>query len=373
LKARLAIIEGDGVGPEVVRQGVKALEAVAARFNHQFEMQPVSIGFNAWRSTGSALSQEAIELCRASDGILLGATGPADHEYTRPDAPPGWGRRQLSRELGLCASVRPIRAYPQTAGVSPIRSERIEQADLVIVRDMTLVNRLGLHRSGQTPSGRFAEDTLAFDEPSIQKTLRFAFLLAQSRNARLCLATQSSMYATSRLWLSIFTEIGAEFPGVSTEVQAPDNCAMQLIRNPSHFDVIVTESTPMGGMLNNLAAMINGSIGMAPGTTIALKEGTSYTAMVERSGLYEPIHGSAPRRAGQDLVNPIGTVLAAAMLLRYSLSLEAEAVAVEHAVASALDGGYRTYDIMEPKKIRVGTEAMGDRIAAAIGAPVPAR
>lgn len=362
MKATLAVIEGDGIGPEIVPQAVRALTAVAGRFDHAFTLVPVPMGYNTWKATGSALPAETLETCRASDGILLGATGAADWEYAQKDFPPGWGRRQLCRELGHRISVRPAKVFPQTVNASPTKAARIEGTDLVIVRDMTLVNKAGLAHAASDAQGRVARDTLEFHEGEVAPSLKFAFLLARSRRGKLCLMTQSSVFATGRLWLSMFEEMAQRYPDVAVEVQAPDNCAMQLMRNPARFDVMVTDSAPMGGMLNNLAALLMGSIGMAPGTSVGLRDGDTYTAMVVRNGIYEPIHGSAPTRAGQGIVNPIGTVLAAAMLLRYSLGLEREARAIEEAVARALEKGYRTYDIMEPGMRQVGTAEMGDRI-----------
>ena len=368
MQAHIAIIEGDGVGPEIVPQGVKVLQAIGARFGHDFLMQPVAMGYHAWKDTGTALSDEGIAICRASDGILHGATGPGDMEYTAKDFPPGWGKRQLCRELDHRISVRPIKVYPQTLAVSPVKADRLQGTDLVVVRDMTLINKAGLATTGTGPNGRTAEDRFVHDEATVTRSLKFAYLLARSRRGKLCLMTQSSLYATSRLWLTLFEEMSHLYPDVKVEVWAPDNCAMQLIRNPTVFDVIVTDNTPMGGMLNNLAALFVGSVGMAPGTSICLRDGERFTDMVVRNGMYEPIHGSAPLRAGQGIVNPIGTVLAAAMLLRYSLALEAEAAAIEVAVADVLDAGWRTYDIMAPGLQKIGTAQMGDLIAAAIAA-----
>jgi 3-isopropylmalate dehydrogenase len=364
LNATIAVIHGDGVGPEIVPQGIKALTAVGTRFGHDFNFVAVPMGYGAWKATQSALSPEALEVCRDSDGILLGATGAADWEYSQKDFPPGWGRRQLCRELGHRISIRPAKVLAQTVNASPTKAERAMGTDLVIVRDMTLVNKSGLAHAASDSEGRLARDTLEFHEAEIAPTLKFAFLLARSRSRRLCLMTQSSVFATSRLWLQMFEAMARTYSDVAVEVQAPDNCAMQLMRNPAAFDVVVTDSAPMGGMLNNLAALLMGSIGMAPGTSVGLREGDTYTAMVARNGIYEPIHGSAPKRAGQGIVNPIGTILAAAMLLRYSLGLEQEAQAIEQAVARTLDRGYRTYDIMEAGKTRIGTGEMGDRIAA---------
>lgn len=362
MKATLAIIAGDGIGQEVVPQGEKVLQAVAQRFGHEFELRPVAMGYNTWKSTGTALSDESIEFCRRSHGILHGATGPADWEYTEKNFPPGWGKRQLCREMGHRVSVRPAKVFPPTMNTSPTKSEVLLGTDLIVVRDFQLINRLGLAVTGSDDAGRWARDTLEYFEADVALALKFAYLLARSRRKKLCLMTQSSIFATSRLWLQVFEEMSREFSDIEVEVNAPDNCAMQLMRNPSVYDVIVTDSTPMGGMMNNLAALLIGSIGMAPGTTIGLRDGNSFTEMVEKNGMYEPIHGSAPRRAGQNLVNPIGTVLAAAMLLRFSLGLEAEAAAVEKAVEDTLAKGYRTYDIMESGKTKVGTSEMGDRI-----------
>ncbi|MSP96473.1 MAG: 3-isopropylmalate dehydrogenase [Betaproteobacteria bacterium] len=363
MKATIAVIPGDGIGPEIVAQAIKALKAIDSRFKHQFDIRSLQMGFNAWKTTGTALTRETIEFCRQSDGILLGATGAADSEYTAKDFPPGWGRRELCRELKYYASVRPVKVFPQTMNASPIKAERIAGTDLVVVRDMTLINKAGLARDSVAAGGRFAQDILEFQESEITPTLKFAFLLARSRSRKLCLMTQSSLFATSRLWLRIFEEMANKYADVAVQVQAPDNCAMQLMRNPAEFDVIVTDNTAMGGMINNLGALLIGSIGMAPGTSMGLKDGESFSAMVQRNGLYEPIHGSAPLRAGQRIVNPIGTVLAAAMLLRYSLALSDEANAIERAIERALDKGIRTYDIMEPGMKKVGTDEMGDRIA----------
>ncbi len=368
MKATIAVMPGDGIGPEIVPQGVKALKVIAKRFKHDFNLVPVQMGYNALKATGSALTPETIKICDKSNGILLGATGAAQWEHAGENYPPGWGRRQLCRELKHRISVRPARVYSQTINTSPVKPERIQGMDLVVVRDMVLINKEGTKTVETTARGRHAVDRLDFYEDEIVPTLKFGFLLARSRKKKLCLMAQSSVFATSKLWLQVFTEMSKKYPDVEIDTQAPDNCAMQLMRNPTVFDVIVCDSTPMGGMMNNLAALLIGSIGMAPGTTIGLRDGETYTQMVVPNGLYEPIHGSAPVRAGQGIVNPIGTVLAAAMLLRYSLGLEQEAQAVERGVEKALTQGYRTYDIMEQGRTKVGTDEMGDRIAAAIEA-----
>ena len=368
MKATIAVINGDGIGPEVVPQGVKALKVIARRFEHEFSLVPAQLGYTSWRQTGHAAPRETIELCRNSDGILLGAIGAGQWAHASENLPPSGGRRQFDRELDHVCSVRPVKVFSHTIGVSPVKAERIKGTDLVVVRDKSLLNNDRLKHTERTPRGRLARDILEFYEDEIVLPLKFAFLLARSRRKRLCLMAQASMFATSKLWAQIFKELATNYPDVETDVQAPDYCAMQLVRNPTVFDVIVSDSAPMGGMINSLAALLVGSVGMGSGTTIGLRDGDSYAAMVQKNGLYEPIHGSADVRAGQGIVNPIGTVLAAAMLLRYSLGLEEEAQAIERGVEKVLGEGYRTYDIMEPGKTKVGTDEMGERIAAAIDA-----
>lgn len=367
VKATIAIIDGDGVGTEVVPQGVRALRAVAKRFGHDFDLVPAQLGYRAWKQTGVAAPPETIELCKNSDGILLGAIGAGQLDFASEKIPPGWGRRQFSRELAHTCSVRPIKVFPQTVNASPVKAERIRGTDFVVVRDKSLLNNERLELTDTTARGRMARDMPEFHEDEIVPMLKFSFLLARSRRKKLCLVAQASMFATSRLWLQLFLELAKNYPDVEIDVQAPDNCAMQVMRNPALFDVIVSDSTPIGGIINNLGALLMGSIGMPPGATFALRDGGTYPAMVCKNGLYESIHGTADARAGQRIVNPIGTVLAAAMLLRYSLGLEREAKAIEQAVETTLESGYRTYDIMEPDKIKVGTDEMGERIAAAIG------
>ena len=365
MKATIAVIDGDGIGPEIVPQGVKALKVIAKRFKHDFNLVPAQLGYTTWKQTGHAAPPETIELCRKSDGVLLGAIGAGQWANTSENFPPGWGRRQFCRELRYTCSVRPAKVSSHTINVSPTKADRIKGTDLVVVRDRSPD---WLKLTDKTPRGRLARDILEFYEDEIIPTLKFAFLLARSRKKKLCLMTQSSQFATSKLWLQVFQEMAKKHPDVELDVQAPDNCAMLLMRNPAVFDVIVTDSPAMGGMMNNLAALLMGSVGMGPGTTIGLRDGDTYTAMVQRNGLYEPIHGTASIRSGQGIVNPIGTVLAAAMLLRYSLGLEQEAQAIERGVEKALEQGCRTYDIMEPGKIKVGTNEMGEHIAAAIEA-----
>ncbi len=372
MQARIVVMPGDGIGLEIVPQGVKVLDAVAKRFGHQFDYLPVKIGYRAWRDRGIAITDEEIEICRTSDGMLHGAAGAADSEYTTKDYPPGYGKRQLGRELGLRLSMRPITIPAALADAGPVKPELTRGTDLIVLRDMTLINKQGLATTGSDARGRTAQDILEFSEEDVALALRFAFTLARTRRKQLCLMTQSSLFATSRLWLAVFQELAADYPDVAVEVHAPDNCAMQLMRKPTSYDVIITDNTAMGGMMNNLAALLVGSVGMAPGTMIGLRPGGDDPAsMVNRNGLYEPIHGSAPTRAGQDIANPIGTILAAAMLLRFSLGLHAEADAISQAVEQTLNAGWRTYDIMKPGMRKIGTTEMGDRVAQALLEPAP--
>lgn len=366
MKATIAVIPGDGIGKETVPQGVKALRAVEKCFQHKFELREANMGFDLWKATRNALPRETIEICKSSQGILFGAIGTGQSEYAAENVPRGWGRHQLFREMAYCASVRPARVYTPLINTSPVKPERIQETDMVIIRDLVWVNKKHPKTTRHTSYGWYASDKLYFQEGEVLPILRFSFLLAQARRKTLVLMAQTSVFQTSKLWLSLFIEMGRQFPDVETRVMATDDCAMQVIRNPREFDVIVCDSTVMGGMLNNLAALLMGSIGMAPGMAVALREGSSFGEMVVPNGMYEPIHGSAPKRAGQGIANPIGTVLAAAMLLRYSLDLEQEARFIECAVEHVLAQGYRTYDIIEAGSTKVGTEEMGDRIAAAI-------
>ncbi|MFH1652282.1 MAG: isocitrate/isopropylmalate family dehydrogenase, partial [Chloroflexota bacterium] len=284
MKATLAIIPGDGIGKEVVPQGVKALQAVAQRFRHDFDLRRLEMGYEHWKVTGDALPAATIETCRHSQGVLMGATGMAQWEHAVKNAPPGWGRRQLSRELDYCASVRPAHIFPPLANVSAVKPERLQGADFVIIREMVWLNKKHPKTARRTERGRYAADRLHFYEDEILPILKFSFLLAAARRKRLVLVAQTSIFQTSKLWLQLFTEMSHQFPEISIDTMAPDNAAMQLVRNPSEFDVIVCDSTPMGGMLNNLAGVLMGSIGMAPGGTVGLKEGKTFNEMVIPNG-----------------------------------------------------------------------------------------
>ncbi len=366
MKATLAVIDGDGVGSEVVPQGVKALQAIARRFNHDFNFVPAQLGYSSRIKNGQACPAETIEICRSCDGILLGATGITQQVEASDDRSPDVGRREFARALNHTCNLRPVRVSAHTLNVSPVKGTHIAGTDLIVVRDKSLLNNERMKHTETTPRGRLAQDTLEFHEDEIIRQLKFAFLLAQSRRRKLCLAAQATQFATAKLWSQICQEMAKDYPDVEIDIQAPDTCAMLLIRNPSIFDVIVADNPAIGGIMNNLASLLIGSVGMGPGMTFGLRDGDSIAAMMQKNALYEPIHGTAPQRAGQSVVNPIGTVLAAAMLLRYSLGLEKEALAVERGVEHALEQGYRTYDIMGPGKTKVRTHEMGDHIAAAI-------
>ncbi len=368
MKATIAVAAGDGVGKEVVPQGTKALRAVERRFRHKFDLRPIDIGFEWWKDTGQVVTREALETCRSSQGVLLGALGAGDWQPSEGKRPPSWGRSQLVTELGYCASIRPAHVFAELEDATPVKPERIHGADLVIVREGRSSSKLKQQKATlrQTKRGWCSSYELKFYEDEITPVLKCSFLLAQGRRKKLTLMAQPSVFQTSRLWQQLFEQMAQKFLDVETDVLAPDNCAMQLIRNAREFDVIVCDSSTMGGILNNLAGLIMGSVGMAPGATVALQDGSTFRQTIVPNGVYEPIHGTAPKRAGQWVVNPIGTVLAAAMLLRYSLHLEDEARAVERAVEETLARGYRTYDIMQPGKTRVGTAEMGDLIASAI-------
>ena len=263
MKAAIAVIPGDGIGKEVVPQGVKALRAVEKRFHHEFDLREAALGFETWKTTGKALPRETMQICQSSQGILLGATGAAQWEHAAENIPPGWGRRQLCRELDYCASVWPARVYPQLLDATPVKPEHIQGMDTVVVREMRWINKKHPKTTRHTPQGWYAADKLSFREDEILPILRFSFLLAQSRRKKLVLMSQTSIFQTSALWLKLFTEMGQQFPDIKIDAMAPDNCAMQLVRQPSQFDVIVCDNTSMGGILNELAGLLQGFYGLA--------------------------------------------------------------------------------------------------------------
>jgi len=358
VQAVIAVLPGDGIGPEVVAEGLKVLRAVASRFGHQFSFHEALIGGCAIDVTGSPLPAETVAVCRAADAILLGAVGGPKWDDPQARVRPEQGLLGIRKELGLFANLRPVRIYPQLIDASPLRPERLQGVDLIVVRELTGGIYFGEKRREQGDHGEWASDLCLYNEEEIVRVVRVAAHLARQRRKKLTLVDKANVLETSRLWRSVTTRlIKTEFPDLHFETMLVDACAMHLIRRPADFDVIVTENM-FGDILTDEASMLAGSMGMLP--SASLGDG--------RAGLYEPIHGSAPDIAGQGKANPLATILSVAMLLRHSLNLPTEADCVEAAVASVIERGIVTADIAVSGQPTYSTTAVGDAVAAAIAA-----
>jgi 3-isopropylmalate dehydrogenase len=365
---RVALIGGDGVGPEVVAGAVSVLETAGRRYGFGFDWQELIVGGVGIDTYGVAIRPEDVEACRAADAVLLGAVGGP--KWDNPDAAvrPEQALFALRGGLGLFANLRPITVAPQLIAASPLKPELLEGVDCLIVRELTSGLYFGKpSEPRQTPEGRAAIDTLWYTEGEIRRIVTLAFEMARGRRRKVTQVDKANVLATSRLWRKVTDEVHADFPDVELEHRLVDSAAMTLAKWPAGFDVLVTENL-FGDILSDEAAVIAGSLGMLPSASI----GTRVTAH-GRHGLYEPIHGSAPDIAGQDVANPLGTILSAAMMLRWSLGQPEAAAAIEAAVSRALDDGYRTRDLLPAHPASaaamtlVGTRDMarvvGDRIA----------
>ncbi len=351
MNAKIVVLPGDGIGPEVTTEAVKALRAVAELYGHRFEFTTELIGGAAIDATGDPLPARTLAACRAADGVLLGAVGGP--RWSDPSAPvrPEQGLLGIRQGLGLYANLRPVRVHPELVAASPLRPELIRGVDLLVVRELTGGIYFGPRREGTEE----ALDTMVYSAPEVRRIAQVAFAAAADRRGRVTLVDKANVLATSRLWRRVVRAVAAGYPEVELEEQLVDTAAMGLIRDPGAFDVILTANM-FGDILTDEASMLAGSLGMLP--SASLGEG--------RVGVYEPVHGSAPDIAGKGLANPIGAVLSGALLLRHSLGLAAEARAVEEAVEEVLAHGARTPDIARPGDRRVGTEEMGDLIVEAM-------
>jgi len=354
VRARIVLLPGDGIGPEVVAEGTRVLRAVAERWGHAFALEEALIGGAAIDATGTALPSETLASCRNADAILLGAVGGS--KWDNPEAPvrPEMGLLAIRQALGLFANLRPVTPHPALAAVSPLKPERLIGVDVLVVRELTGGIYFGAHERAPLPDGgERASDTCVYTTGEIERVVRVAASLALKRRRKLASIDKANVLTTSRLWRSVASRVVRdEFPDVALEHMLVDACAMHLIRRPADFDVIVTENM-FGDILTDEASMLAGSMGMLPSASLG----------ATKPGLYEPIHGSAPDLAGRSMANPIGTILSVAMLLRHSLELEDAASAVERAVASAIDEGCVTADVAQPGKTQYSTTAVGERIA----------
>ena len=364
MRFSIAVLPGDGVGPEVTGEAVKVLEAVGRRFGHTFDLGYGSVGGGAIDETGTPLPEDTVELIDGSDAVLFGAVGGPKWDDPAAKVRPEDGILAIRKDLGLFANVRPVKVYPSLIDSSPVKPQFLRGVDLVIVRELTGGLYFGRPKRRWTTSrGRRGVDTLKYTEREIERILRVGFDLAMGRRKRLASVDKSNVLESSRLWREIAVELSAEYPDVELEHILVDNAAMQLIRNPARFDVMVAENT-FGDILTDEAAVLSGSMGMLPSASLAgLPSGR------RRGGspsLYEPIHGTAPDIAGRGIANPVGAILSLAMLLRLSLGLDGEAAAVERSMEGALAEGYRTADIAADGGEVVGTERMGDVIAGGV-------
>lgn len=357
----ITVLPGDGIGPEVMSEAVKVMEAVGRRFGHSFDTKFGRVGGNAIDEFGTPLPEETAALCKGTDAILFGAVGGPKWDDPRAKTRPEDGILAIRKNLGLFANLRPVKVYPQLINASPIKPQVLQGVDMIVLRELTGGLYFGKPKKRwNTSRGRRGVDTLRYSEQEIERILHAGFELARGRRKHLTSVDKSNVLETSRLWREIAVEVSKDYPDVELEHILVDNAAMQLIRQPARFDVIVAENT-FGDILTDEASVLSGSMGMLPSASLAgLPKAGGRTRAVS---LYEPIHGSAPDIAGKGIANPIGTVLSMALMLRYSLGLEQEADAVEQSVEGVLSEGYRTADIASDGGEAVKTTEMGDIIA----------
>ncbi|WP_097014730.1 3-isopropylmalate dehydrogenase [Anaerocolumna aminovalerica] len=356
----IAVIPGDGIGPEITTEARKVLDKIEEKYGHHFNYTEVLMGGISIDTYGVPLTEEALAAAKKSDSVLLGAVGgnvgQSDWYSLPPDLRPEAGLLSIRKGLGLFANIRPAVLFHQLKAACPLKDEIIgEGFDFVVIRELTGGLYFG-ERGITTENGiRNSFDTLRYDENEIRRIAKRAFEVAMKRNKRVCSVDKANVLDSSRLWRQVVEETAEGYPYVELTHMLVDNCAMQLVRDPKQFDVILTENM-FGDILSDEASMVTGSIGMLASASLG----------ETKLGLYEPSHGSAPDIAGQNKANPIATILSAAMMLRYSFDLEEAADKIERAVKTVLEKGYRTIDIMSEGKILVGTKEMGDSIVAEI-------
>lgn len=353
MNKEIAVIRGDGIGSEIITEAIAVLDKVAERFGHTFSYNEVLMGGIAIDKTGVPLPQETIDVCLASDSVLQGAVGGPEWDNLPGNLRPEAGLLGIRKALGLFANIRPARLIPALADACPLRPEIIGSGlDLVIVRELTGGAYFGKHsRYVDENDIEFASDDMKYSDMEIDRICRVAFELARKRRSKVTSVDKANVLESSRLWRKISHAVAAEHEDVAFSDMLVDNCAMQLIRNPSDFDVIVTENL-FGDILSDEASMLTGSLGMLP--SASLGEGTL--------GLYEPVHGSAPDIASQDKANPLAAILSAAMMLRFSFNMPTEADCIETAVNKVLDKGFRTADIMSEGKTLISCSKMGKMV-----------
>jgi 3-isopropylmalate dehydrogenase len=353
---RIALLGGDGIGQEVTPEARKVLEVVGRVTGASFEFETALIGGAAIDATGEPLPASTLRLCEQSDAILFGAVGGPKWDALPQEQKPERGLLGLRKELDLFANLRPARCFPMLLDASPLKREVVEGTDIMVIRELTGGLYFGEPRGREefADGGARAINTMAYTSREIERVARAAFDVAMKRKKRLASVDKANVLVVSQLWREVVTRVGKDYPQVALEHVLVDNCAMALVHKPTHFDTIVTENT-FGDILSDEAAILAGSMGMLPSASIG-----------GRVGLYEPVHGTAPDIAGQGIANPIAAILSAAMLLRYSLSLGADADRIDAAVIRVLEQGHRTRDVHAAGTTLVGTKEMGDLISAEV-------
>lgn len=349
---KIAIMPGDGIGTEIIKQGVKVITAISSKYKYNFEIEEALIGGIAVDQTGSPLPDKTIEICKNSDAILLGAVGGPKWDGLPSNLRPEAGLLGIRKTLGVFANLRPAILFPQLKSASNLKEEVLGNGlNIMIVRELIGGAYFGEKKRININGGQKAWDTIVYSTPEIERIVTMSFKIARKRKRKLTLIDKANVLESSRLWREVTNKVWADYKDVDLNYMYVDNAAMQLIRDPKQFDTIVTENM-FGDILSDEASMLTGSLGMLP--SASLGQG--------KAGIYEPIHGSAPDIAGQDKANPIGTIMSIAMMFSYSFNMEEAAKDIEEAVSKVLDQGYCTLDIMKPGKILVGTEKMGDLI-----------
>ncbi len=357
MKKHICLLGGDGIGPEIVAEARKVLNAVAEKFGHEFTYEEALIGGAAIDATGEPLPLPTLDACKKADAVFLGAVGGPKWDNLPSNARPEKGLLNIRKELGLFANLRPATLFPELAGACLLRADTAAKGlDLIVIRELTGDVYFGEPRGLEERDGkRVGFNTMIYDEDEIRRIAHVGFQTARKRKGKLCSVDKANVLESSRLWREIVTQVHEEYIDVELTHMYVDNAAMQLVHDPSQFDVIVTGNI-FGDILSDEAAVITGSLGMLPSASMG---STS-------PGLFEPIHGSAPDLAGQDKANPLATILSAAMMLRLAFNAIDEAVAIEYAVRNVLQQGYRTGDIMEVGKTLVGTAQMGNLVVKAL-------
>jgi 3-isopropylmalate dehydrogenase len=358
---KVAVLPGDGIGTEVTREAVRVLRHVAAKWNHGLQLNEGLLGGVAIHRTGSPLPQETARMAAEADATLMGAVGLPEFEQAPPNRRPEAGLLGLRSTLGVYANLRPVRAYASQLDSSPLKNHLVEGTDMIIVRELTGGIYYGTPRGITEDGGETrAVNTMTYTRSEIERVARVAFHLARARRKKVTSVDKSNVLENSQLWRRVVVEIAAEYPDVALDHLLVDNCAMQLVLNPRRFDVVLTENL-FGDILSDEGAVLAGSIGMLPSASLGARRPSGAW-----TGLYEPVHGSAPDIAGQNKANPLGAIGSVAAMLEYSFGLQQEARAVERAIEQVLESGHVTADL-RPSGAPATTEQVGEAVCAAIG------